>query len=274
MSHLNKTKVIMFVFSGLTHNEQLAPFLFTFFLNVYLVCVVFNFGMMFIVLKASNLHTPMYYFLSYLSLVDLFYSSVIAPKMLADLMSKIKFPEKWKAACLRRETEVMQLIIEEEKVHLGEINKLTEESVSQLDPFKDEPEFNRLNELLRKEGDIDGCTMGTGICLHLELWEEQVVYHLPLYCAHAATWAHYIDDVLVVWMGTVEELEEFMMELNGNDRIICFTYNFHYSKISFLDLSISIDQGRLSTCTFRKEMQPTLFCIPQVTTLSPLFDGY
>lgn len=90
MSHLNKTKVIMFVFSGLTHNEQLAPFLFTFFLNVYLVCVVFNFGMMFIVLKASNLHTPMYYFLSYLSLVDLFYSSVIAPKMLADLMSKIK----------------------------------------------------------------------------------------------------------------------------------------------------------------------------------------
>ncbi|XP_018427955.1 PREDICTED: olfactory receptor 1019-like [Nanorana parkeri] len=91
MRHLNKTQVTMFVFSGLTDNEQLAPFLFTFFLSVYLVCVVFNFGMMFIILKASNLQTPMYYFLSYLSLVDLFYSSVITPKMLADLMSKIKF---------------------------------------------------------------------------------------------------------------------------------------------------------------------------------------
>ncbi|KAM5172964.1 olfactory receptor 5AR1-like [Mantella aurantiaca] len=95
MSLLNKTQVTMFVFSGLTDNEQLAPFLFSFFLIVYLVCVVFNFGMMFIILKASSLQspilqTPMYYLLSYLSLVDLLFSSVITPKMLADLMSKIK----------------------------------------------------------------------------------------------------------------------------------------------------------------------------------------
>nr|DBA29737.1 TPA: hypothetical protein GDO54_005798 [Pyxicephalus adspersus] len=80
----------MFVFSGLTDNEKLAPFLFMFFLSVYLVCVVFNFGMMFIVLKSANLQTPMYFFLSYLSLVDLFYSSVITPKMLADLISEVK----------------------------------------------------------------------------------------------------------------------------------------------------------------------------------------
>ncbi|XP_072259126.1 olfactory receptor 5AR1-like [Pyxicephalus adspersus] len=90
MNRLNKSHVVIFVFSGLTDNEQLAPFLFAFFLNVYLVCVVFNFGMMLIIITTSNLHTPMYYFLSYLSLVDLFYSSVITPKMLADLISKTK----------------------------------------------------------------------------------------------------------------------------------------------------------------------------------------
>ncbi|KAM5171713.1 olfactory receptor 5AP2-like [Mantella aurantiaca] len=90
MDHLNKTHVVMFVLSGLTDNAQLAPLLFTLFLIVYLVCVVFNFGMMYIVLKASSLQTPMYYLLSYLSLVDLLYSSVITPKMLADLMSKVK----------------------------------------------------------------------------------------------------------------------------------------------------------------------------------------
>lgn len=79
------------------------------------------------------------------------------------------------------------------------------------------------------------------------------MYLSPLYYAITATGTCYIDDVLMVWIGAVEETEEFMMELNGNDRNICLTYNFHHSKISFLDLSISIDQGCLSMCTFKKE---------------------
>lgn len=81
-------------------------------------------------------------------------------------------------------------------------------------------------------------------CLHLGLWEEQIVYSSSMYCAPAAAsaWAGYINDVLMVWMGTVEGLYEFMMELNDNDRNICLTYNYHHSQISFLDLSILIDQ--------------------------------
>lgn len=45
----------------------------------------------------------------------------------------------------------MWLIIGEEKLQLREINKQIEESIVQLDPFKKEPEFARLNELLRRE---------------------------------------------------------------------------------------------------------------------------
>ncbi|XP_063785554.1 olfactory receptor 5B21-like [Pseudophryne corroboree] len=86
----NLTQVRMFVFSGLTDNGELAPFLFILFLHVYMVTVVGNIGMMAIVHNNSNLHTPMYFFLSYLSLVDLFYSSVITPKMLSDLISTRK----------------------------------------------------------------------------------------------------------------------------------------------------------------------------------------
>ncbi|XP_075061683.1 olfactory receptor 5AP2-like [Mixophyes fleayi] len=90
MDIINKTKVTVFVFSGLTDNGELASFLFIFFLQVYIVTLVGNIGMMTVVHNTSKLHTPMYFFLSYLSLVDLLYSSVITPKMLSDLISMRK----------------------------------------------------------------------------------------------------------------------------------------------------------------------------------------
>ncbi|XP_040197876.1 olfactory receptor 1019-like [Rana temporaria] len=81
----NNTQVRVFVFSGLTNNDQLIPLLFFFFLMVYLVTILGNIGLIILVFVASNLHTPMYYFLSCLSAVDFFYSTAITPKMLSDL---------------------------------------------------------------------------------------------------------------------------------------------------------------------------------------------
>ncbi|XP_063785550.1 olfactory receptor 5AP2-like [Pseudophryne corroboree] len=86
----NKTQVRVFVFSGLTDNEELVPFLFLFFLLVYVVTIVGNVGLISVVYKMSSLQTPMYYLLSCLSLADICYSSVVTPKMLFDLLSKIK----------------------------------------------------------------------------------------------------------------------------------------------------------------------------------------
>ncbi|XP_073511100.1 olfactory receptor 5AR1-like [Phyllobates terribilis] len=62
-------------------------FLFIFFSLVYFITVVGNAGLFIAVHKMPALHTPMYYFLSYLSVVDLFYSSSVTPKMIADLSS-------------------------------------------------------------------------------------------------------------------------------------------------------------------------------------------
>ncbi|KAM3926713.1 olfactory receptor 5B21-like [Leptodactylus fuscus] len=81
------TQVTMFEFSGLTQDPKLSIVLLIFFLLVYFITVVGNVGLFTIVYKTSTLHTPMYYFLSYLSVVDLFYSSTITPKMIADLIS-------------------------------------------------------------------------------------------------------------------------------------------------------------------------------------------
>lgn len=53
--------------------------------------------------------------------------------------------------------------------------------------------------------------------------------------------------------GSIEELHEFMRELNRNKRNVCLTYNYHQTQIPFLDLNISIKDGSLVTSTFRKE---------------------
>ncbi|XP_069618818.1 olfactory receptor 5AP2-like [Ranitomeya imitator] len=85
MGVTNQTKVTEFMFSGLTDNENVKSFLFILILHVYTVTIVANVGLVAIVSNTSNLQNPMYYFLSYLSLVDVFYSSTITPKMLVDL---------------------------------------------------------------------------------------------------------------------------------------------------------------------------------------------
>ncbi|KAM9312351.1 LOW QUALITY PROTEIN: olfactory receptor 5AP2-like [Gastrophryne carolinensis] len=75
------------VFLGLTHDDNLSLFLFVLFFVVYLVTISGNVGLMMLVHLSSSLHTPMYYFLSNLSAVDLFYSSSVTSKMLTDLIS-------------------------------------------------------------------------------------------------------------------------------------------------------------------------------------------
>ncbi|XP_077118455.1 olfactory receptor 5AR1-like [Ranitomeya variabilis] len=87
---MNQSQPTMFEFTGLTNDLTLAVLLFVFFLLVYMITVVANVGLFIAVHKTSALHTPMYFFLSYLSMVDLFYSSVIVPKMISDLVSRRK----------------------------------------------------------------------------------------------------------------------------------------------------------------------------------------
>lgn len=61
-------------------------------------------------------------------------------------------------------------------------------------------------------------------CLHLGWWEEDTVYTLSMYQSHAHLWLWYIDDVLMVWTGTRQELVDFMDILGHITRNICLTY--------------------------------------------------
>ncbi|XP_054443123.1 olfactory receptor 5L1-like [Pteronotus mesoamericanus] len=90
MGEENCTAVREFILLGLSDAPELRVLLFMVFLLVYGVTVLGNLGMIALILVSSRLHTPMYFFLSHLSLVDLCYSTIIVPKMLADILNKYK----------------------------------------------------------------------------------------------------------------------------------------------------------------------------------------
>ncbi|XP_052518368.1 olfactory receptor 151-like [Budorcas taxicolor] len=84
----NQSTVTEFILRGLTSQPELQLPLFFLFLGIYLVTMIGNLGMITLICLNSQLHTPMYYFLSNLSFVDLCYSSVITPKMLVNFVSE------------------------------------------------------------------------------------------------------------------------------------------------------------------------------------------
>ncbi|XP_075403758.1 olfactory receptor 8H1-like [Tenrec ecaudatus] len=90
MGRRNNTNVPDFILEGLTDSEEVRLVLFHLFLLIYMVTVLGNAGMILIICLDLQLHTPMYFFLSHLSFIDLSYSSVITPKTLENLIASTK----------------------------------------------------------------------------------------------------------------------------------------------------------------------------------------
>ncbi|XP_053110946.1 olfactory receptor 1019-like [Hemicordylus capensis] len=87
MEKRNHTTVTEFILVGFMDYPQLQIPLFVLFLGIYMVTLVGNFGMIILIHVDARLHTPMYFFLCNLSIVDVGYSSVIAPKLLMTFTS-------------------------------------------------------------------------------------------------------------------------------------------------------------------------------------------
>uniref|UniRef100_H0XL06 Olfactory receptor n=2 Tax=Otolemur garnettii TaxID=30611 RepID=H0XL06_OTOGA len=83
----NCTEVTQFILLGLTNAPEIQAPLFVLFTLIYLATLLGNLGMMVLILLDSRLHTPMYFFLSNLSLVDLGYSSAVTPSVIAGLFT-------------------------------------------------------------------------------------------------------------------------------------------------------------------------------------------
>lgn len=86
----NHTSVAEFHFLGLSRNSKIRLILFGLFFMVYTTTLAGNAIILVLIRLDSRLHTPMYFFLSHLSCVDICYTSSTIPQMLANLQSPNK----------------------------------------------------------------------------------------------------------------------------------------------------------------------------------------
>ncbi|KAM6216324.1 olfactory receptor 8S1-like [Rhynchocyon petersi] len=88
MALRNHSTITEFILLGLS--SDLKALLFVLFLGIYFLTLMGNLMMLLVIRTNSQLHIPMYFFLSNLSFLDLCLSSVIVPKMLENLLSERK----------------------------------------------------------------------------------------------------------------------------------------------------------------------------------------
>ncbi|KAI5152425.1 Olfactory Receptor 7G1 [Manis pentadactyla] len=88
MDPRNHTDVTEFLLLGLTQDPELQPLLFGVFLSLYLVTILGNLLIILAVISDPHLHTPMYFFLSHLSLGDICLSTTTIPKMLVNIQAQ------------------------------------------------------------------------------------------------------------------------------------------------------------------------------------------
>ncbi|XP_030042556.1 olfactory receptor 4E2-like [Microcaecilia unicolor] len=82
----NETKITQFILLGLSRNPNLQMIFFMIFLVMYLGTIAGNLLIMITIYVDPQLHTPMYFFLSNLSFIDLGFSTVTVPRSLVHFL--------------------------------------------------------------------------------------------------------------------------------------------------------------------------------------------
>ncbi|KFO34321.1 Olfactory receptor 7E24 [Fukomys damarensis] len=88
MERHNLTHVLEFHLMTFSEDPDLQPVLFGLFLSMYLVAVLGNLLIILAVSSDSHLHTPMYFFLSNLSLADIGFTSSTVPRMIVGISTQ------------------------------------------------------------------------------------------------------------------------------------------------------------------------------------------
>ncbi|NXX75978.1 OR4S2 protein, partial [Urocolius indicus] len=86
----NKNNVTEFILQGLTQDKTVAKVCFSLFLAFYVTVILGNLLIILTIKTSEQLNSPMYFFLSSLSFVDISYSTVTAPKLIYDLLLERK----------------------------------------------------------------------------------------------------------------------------------------------------------------------------------------
>ena len=90
MEEANQSVASEFVFRGLCDSKDLQKFLLLPFSALYLMTILGNLFVAFLIIIDSHLHSPMYFLLANLSFVDFCFSSVTTPKLITDFLKDNK----------------------------------------------------------------------------------------------------------------------------------------------------------------------------------------
>ncbi|XP_074073762.1 olfactory receptor 1N1-like [Macrotis lagotis] len=88
MGQGNQSMVTEFFLRGISHWPEYQQILFGLFLFMYLVTIVGNLLIFLAIISEAHLHTPMYFFLAFLSLADIGLSSTTVLKMLVNMYTQ------------------------------------------------------------------------------------------------------------------------------------------------------------------------------------------
>ncbi|CAI9607689.1 unnamed protein product [Staurois parvus] len=102
----NKTIAMEFILLGFSNELTINQFLFVLFFWIYLLIIIGNGLIILVIIIYPHLHSPMYFFLSNLSFIDVCYSSSALPRLLVDLLSTCRKISL--AACL---TQIHMLLL-------------------------------------------------------------------------------------------------------------------------------------------------------------------
>ena len=109
--------------------------------------------------------------------------------------------------------------------------------------------------------------VGTGIklaptyaCLGLGKYEKLAFSSDQDLLKNIVLWKRFIDDVLMLFRGCKEDCQKLVDWLNDlMPWVVRFKFEFSFQKIEFLDLEISLEDGKLSTNIYVKPTNKQLF---------------
>ena len=101
----------------------------------------------------------------------------------------------------------------------------------------------------------NGCSMGTKCApsyasLYMGWFEK--IHILPRIREHTLMYVRFIDDILLVWKGSEEELLKFLNEINKVHPTIKFDFKYSRESVDFLDTTIKETGNRLTTTLYTK----------------------
>ena len=123
---------------------------------------------------------------------------------------------------------------------------------------------------------LDGTAMGTPTaCLHATIsygvHERNKI--LPSYSKYLLFYKRFIDDVIGIWDGSDNETwEQFQQAMNSWGKLK-WVISERSKKADFLDLTISIEHGKILTRTFQKSMNLYLYIPPISAHPTSCFKG-